>query len=94
MGRVTRDYDAFLADDAEALEKGDERALAHLLRALDEELAPASVFRLSLALYIHAENTFASRFIPFLVLGFWDENTGIYAGAMPYRRDFPATTGI
>ena len=24
------------------------------------------------------------RFIPFLVLGFWDKNTGLCAGAMPY----------
>ena len=30
--------------------------------------------------------------IPFCVLGFWDKNTGIYAGAMPFRRDSPATT--
>ena len=29
-----------------------------------------------------------------LVLGFWDENTGICAGAMPCRRDVPATTRI
>ena len=28
---------------------------------------------------------------PFLVLGFRDKNTGICAGAMPYRRNFPAT---
>ena len=25
---------------------------------------------------------------------FWDINTGISTGAMPYRRDFPATTRI
>ena len=32
---------------------------------------------------------------PYLsVLGFWDNNTGICAGAMPYRRDLPATTRI
>ena len=31
---------------------------------------------------------------PFLVLGSWDKNTGICAGAMPYRRDFAATTRI
>ena len=30
----------------------------------------------------------------YFVLGFWDKNTGICAGAIPYRRDFPATTGI
>ena len=29
---------------------------------------------------------------PFSVLRFWDKNTGICAGAMPYLRDFPATT--
>ena len=43
---------------------------------------------------VHAKNMFAGGFIPFLVLGFWNKNTGIYAGAMPYRRDFPVTTGI
>ena len=42
----------------------------------------------------HAKNKIAGRFIPFSVLGFWDKNAGICAGAMPYRRDFPATTGI
>ena len=31
---------------------------------------------------------------PVLVLGFWDENTGICAGAMLNRRDLPATTRI
>ena len=43
---------------------------------------------------IHAENKIAGGFIPFLVLGFWDENTEIYAGDMPYRRNSPATTRI
>jgi hypothetical protein len=38
--------------------------------------------------YIHAKNKIAGRFILFSVLGFWDKNTGICAGAMPYRRDF------
>ena len=42
----------------------------------------------------HAKNKIAGRFIPFLVPYFWDKNTGICAGAMPHRRDFPATTGI
>ena len=42
----------------------------------------------------HAKNKIARRFILFLVLGFWDKNTGICAGAMPYRQDFPDTTGI
>ena len=34
--------------------------------------------------------------LPFLVreLGFWDKYTGICAGAMSYRRDFPAIAGI
>ena len=31
---------------------------------------------------------------PLSVLGFWDKNTGICAGVMPYRRDFMATTRI
>ena len=43
---------------------------------------------------LRTKNKIAGRLIPFLVLGFWDKNTGICAGAMPYRRDFPATTGI
>ena len=42
----------------------------------------------------HAKNKFVGRIIPFVVLRFWDKNTGMCAGAMPYRRDFPATTGI
>ena len=36
----------------------------------------------------HANNNIAGRIIPFLVLGFWDKNAGIYAGAMPYRPVF------
>ena len=43
---------------------------------------------------VHAKNKIAGRFILFLVLGFWDKNTGICAGAVQYRRDFPATTRI
>ena len=43
---------------------------------------------------IHAKNKIAGRMITFLVLGFWDKNTGTCAGAMPYRRDFPTTTRI
>ena len=43
---------------------------------------------------IHAKNKFARRFIPFSVLGFWDKNTVIWAGAMPYHRYFPITTRI
>ena len=31
---------------------------------------------------------------PFSVLGFWVKNTGVCPGAMPYRRDFTATTRI
>ena len=42
----------------------------------------------------HAKNNIAGRIIPFLVLGFWDTNTGVCTGAMPYRRDILATTGI
>ena len=42
----------------------------------------------------HAKNKIAGRFIPLLVLGFWDTNIATYSGAMPYRRDFTATTGI
>ena len=43
---------------------------------------------------IHAKNKISGRVIPLLVLGFWDKNTGICAGAMSYRRDFPVTTRI
>ena len=43
---------------------------------------------------IHAKNKIAGRFILFLILDFWDKHTGICAGTMPSRRDFPATTGI
>ena len=47
------------------------------------------------ATIIHAKNTIAARFcIPFSVLGFWDKHAMICAGAMPHRRDFPATTRI
>ena len=45
-------------------------------------------------LSFHTKNKFVGRIIPFLVLGFWDKNTGICAGAMPYRRDFPTTTRL
>ena len=41
----------------------------------------------------HAKNKIAG--LPnytFSILGFWDKNIGICAGAMPYRRDFSATT--
>ena len=31
---------------------------------------------------------------PAELVGFWDKNTVICAGAMPYRPDFPATTRI
>ena len=41
----------------------------------------------------HVENKIAP-ITPVLVIGFWDKNTGIRAGAMPYRHNFPATTGI
>ena len=38
---------------------------------------------------MHANNKIAGRIIPFLVLRFWDKNTGICAGAMLYyRRNF------
>ena len=42
----------------------------------------------------HAKNKIARGFITFLELDFWDINTGICTGAMPYRRDFTATTRI
>ena len=44
----------------------------------------------------HAKNKYAHtrRAIPFSVLGFEDKNTGICAGAMPYRRDVLTTTRI
>ena len=34
----------------------------------------------------------ATRHWPFSVLGLWDKNTGICAGARSYRQDVPATT--
>ena len=43
---------------------------------------------------IHANLSATTRNWPFSVLGFWDKNTGICAGTMPYRRDFSATTRI
>ena len=36
------------------------------------------------------ENKSAGRFITFYVPGFWDKNTGMCDGAIPYRRDVPA----
>ena len=42
----------------------------------------------------HANLSPATRSRPFSALGFWDKNAGMCAGAMPYRRDFPATTRI
>ena len=42
----------------------------------------------------HANLSVTTQNCPFSVLGFWDKNTGICAGAMPYRRDFTATTRI
>ena len=56
-------------------------ALEHWIREVDQTTA-------------HAKNKIAGRMIPFLVLGFWDKSTGICASAMPYRRDFQATTRI
>ena len=46
------------------------------------ERACVAAYRLA----THAKNEFAGRCIPFLVLGFWDKNTGICAGAMPNAR--------
>ena len=45
---------------------------------------------------VHAKNKVARWIIPVLVLGFWDKNTRICAGAgvMPDCRDFRATTGV
>ena len=43
---------------------------------------------------IQAKNKISGRIIPILVLGFWDKNTGMRAGAMPYHQDFSATTRI
>ena len=45
-------------------------------------------------LYPRAKNKIAGGLIQFLVLGFWDKNTGICTSTMPYRRDFPASTRI
>ena len=42
----------------------------------------------------HANLSPTTRNWPFSVLGFWDKNTGICPGAMPYRRDFLATIRI
>ena len=46
------------------------------------------------AALFHAKNKVVARVIPFSVLGFWVKSTGMCAGAMPYRRDFTATTRI
>ena len=43
---------------------------------------------------IHANLSVTTQNWPFSVLGFWDKNTGICAGAIAYRRDFTATTRI
>ena len=40
------------------------------------------------------KNKTVDRMIALSVLGFWDKNTMACAGAMPCRRDFPATTRI
>ena len=55
-----------------------------------------STFRtcMVLARVNHAKNKKAGRIIPFLVLGFWDNNTAICVGAMSYRRYFPVNTRI
>ena len=42
----------------------------------------------------HANLRTATRNWSFSVLGFWDKNAGICAGAMPYRRDVQATSRI
>ena len=42
----------------------------------------------------HAKDNIPGRTIPFLVLYFCNKNTVGCAGAMPQRRDFPATTRI
>ena len=68
------------------------RAVAVGVHALHRALVPARRGS-SLGRY-HANLSPATRNWPFSVLGFWDKNNGIYAGAMPYRRDFPATTRI
>ena len=41
-----------------------------------------------------AKNSIAGRMMTFSVLGFWDRITVACAGAMPFRRDLPATTNI
>ena len=41
-----------------------------------------------------AENDNVGWIIAFSVLRFWDKNTMAWAGAMPFRWDFPATTRI
>ena len=53
------------------------------------------VYLILVAMNIHAKNNIPCRgIIPFLVPCFWDKNTGICAGAMPYRRDSPAATRV
>ena len=44
----------------------------------------------------HAKNKFGDRFIPFLVLGFWDKNTRICTGAIitGIFRPLPGSTHI
>ena len=41
---------------------------------------------------VHAKNKIAGRMTPVLVLGFWNKNTVMCAGVMPYHSDFPANT--
>ena len=61
---------------------------------LAEMLIPAPLFPLTTYEVLHAKNKIAGRIITFLVLSFWNKNTEICVGAMPYRRDFPTTTRI
>ena len=42
----------------------------------------------------HAKLITTTQSWPSSVLAFWDKITGICAGTMPYRRDFPVTTRI
>ena len=45
------------------------------------------------ALTLHADLRTTSQNWPVPVLGFWDKNVGICAGAMSYRRDFRPLPG-
>ena len=69
-----------------------------VLRLSNSTLLPCPLFRRCASCALHPValriKLQMCRVTPFLVLGLWDKKTVRCAGAMPYRRDFPATTRI